>query len=105
MEHTKRAPAFGLALATLGLSFTVGPPIGGYMELTFGVRSVFVTSLLLVLLDVLYIVFHLPETTDVKDNNRSYKQKLNTALEYLPHTWDFEETFSVFRLEYLALVF
>lgn len=66
VENTKRAPAFGLALATLGLSFTIGPILGGYMELTFGTRSVFVVSLFLVILDVVYVVFYLPETTVVQ---------------------------------------
>ena len=66
VENTKRAPAFGLALATLGLSFTIGPPVGGYMALTFGTKSVFGVSLILVVLDVLYIIMYLPETADVQ---------------------------------------
>mmetsp|Transcript_27316 Transcript_27316/g.51004 ORF Transcript_27316/g.51004 Transcript_27316/m.51004 type:complete len:452 (+) Transcript_27316:154-1509(+) len=96
VENTKRAPAFGLALATLGLSFTIGPILGGYMELTFGTRSVFIVSLCLVVLDVLYVVFYLPETAAIQDNRRTYKQKINTALEYLPNTWNLDETFRVF---------
>lgn len=59
---TERAPAYGLALATLGLSFTIGPPLGGYIDSNFGSRSVFILSFVLVLLDVLYIIFVLPET-------------------------------------------
>lgn len=66
VEHTKRAPAFGLALATFGLSFTLGPPLGGYMELTFGTKSVFGVSLVLVVLDVMYVLFYLPETAHVQ---------------------------------------
>lgn len=66
VENTKRAPAFGLALATLGLSFTIGPILGGYMELTFGTRSVFVVSLCLVVVDVIYVLLYLPETTNVQ---------------------------------------
>ena len=66
VENTKRAPAFGLALATLGLSFTIGPILGGYMELTFGTRSVFGVSFFLVIVDVIYVVLYLPETTVVQ---------------------------------------
>jgi MFS transporter, DHA1 family, tetracycline resistance protein len=62
----ERAPAYGLALATLGLSFTIGPPLGGYIDSNFGSRSVFILSFALVLLDLLYILFILPET--VQDN-------------------------------------
>ena len=32
----------------------------------------------------------------VQDNRRTYKQKINTALEYLPNTWNLDETFRVF---------
>jgi DHA1 family tetracycline resistance protein-like MFS transporter len=66
VEHTKRAPAFGLALATFGLSFTIGPPLGGYLDLTLGSRSVFIVSLFLVVVDVVYVLFYLPETTVVQ---------------------------------------
>jgi MFS transporter, DHA1 family, tetracycline resistance protein len=75
VENTKRAPAFGLALATFGLSFTIGPIVGGYMELTFGVRSVFAVSLFLVVMDVFYVMLYLPETADIE-----------VCLLMLPHT-------------------
>jgi predicted MFS family arabinose efflux permease len=58
----ERAPAYGLALATLGLSFTIGPPLGGYIDSNFGSRSVFILSFALVIVDILYILFILPET-------------------------------------------
>lgn len=67
---TERAPAYGLALATLGLSFTIGPPLGGYIDSNFGSRPVFILSSVLVLLDILYILFVLPET--VQENVRFY---------------------------------
>lgn len=62
VEKRKRAPAFGLALATFGLSFTVGPVVGSYVASMFGNQSVFFMSLALVLLSVLYILYQLPET-------------------------------------------
>jgi MFS family permease len=51
-----------LALASLGLSFTVGPVCGGYLARSFGPRAVFCSSLVLVLADVAYIAFVLPES-------------------------------------------
>jgi len=62
VEPRARASAYGLALATLGLSFTVGPVSGGYLALRFGVRCVFFSSLILVIADVLYVVLVLPES-------------------------------------------
>jgi len=62
VEAKKRAPAYGLALASLGLSFTIGPVSGGYLYRSFGPRAVFLTSLLLALLDVAYIALVLPES-------------------------------------------
>ena len=31
-----------------------------------------------------------------QENRRTYKQKLHTALEHLPNTWNLDETFRVF---------
>ncbi len=62
VDTKHRAPAYGLALATFGLSFTVGPLAGSYIAVHFGEQSVFYLSMLLVLLNVLYIIFKLPET-------------------------------------------
>lgn len=58
----RRASAYGLALATFGLSFTVGPIAGSYIAAQWGVKSVFLLSLLLVGVNIVYIVIHLPET-------------------------------------------
>ena len=62
VKPNERAPAYGLALATLGLSFTIGPPLGGYIDSNFNSRSVFILSFVLVIFDLLYILFILPET-------------------------------------------
>lgn len=62
VEKRKRAPAFGLALATFGFSFTVGPVIGSYVASVMGNRSVFLSSLALVAVNVVYILYRLPET-------------------------------------------
>ena len=62
VEPKKRAPAYGLALATFGLSYCIGPVSGSYLASQFGERSVFVTSLVLVIINVVYILTVLPET-------------------------------------------
>ncbi|CAM9248142.1 unnamed protein product [Discosporangium mesarthrocarpum] len=59
-----RAPAYGLALATFGLSFSLGPVIGSYLAKDFGNQAVFMSSVLLSALDVAYIIFILPESRD-----------------------------------------
>ena len=103
VDKKKRAPAYGLALATFGLSFCLGPISGSYLADQIGDRAVFVTSLLLVIIDVLYIIFYLPETVKVQDNKtisgKGIKGIYRTAVEYLPNTWDFQETFRVFRTD------
>lgn len=74
VDSHKRAPAYGLALATLGLSFTIGPPVGGYVDEKLGSRAVFTISFILVIIDALYIIFVLPETVRDKDEVRSSLQ-------------------------------
>jgi MFS transporter, DHA1 family, tetracycline resistance protein len=106
-DKKKRAPAFGLALATFGLSFCLGPVSGSYLAKQFGDPSVFITSMLLVIANVAYIIFYLPETvasvgsfeeqSGERDYQTGFQRKLGVALEYLPNTWNFEETFRIFR--------
>jgi len=79
-SRDRRVSAFGLALATFGLSFTIGPMAGGYLARVEGVEAllpggkspgavhpigqkrVFTTSLVLSVLDLVYIYFFLPES-------------------------------------------
>ncbi len=60
-ERNERVTAYGLALATFGLSFTIGPMAGGYLA---GSKTdyVFRSTLALTLLDLLYIYAILPES-------------------------------------------
>lgn len=60
-ERNERVTAYGLALATFGLSFTIGPMAGGYLA---GSKTdyVFQCTLGLTLLDLLYIYAVLPES-------------------------------------------
>jgi MFS transporter, DHA1 family, tetracycline resistance protein len=66
-EQDERVSAYGLALATFGLSFTLGPMIGGYLAKT-DTQSVFLTSLFLTVLDLLYIYLWLPESRVLSQN-------------------------------------
>ena len=62
-HQEERVSAYGLALATFGLSFTIGPMAGGYLAAQYqNIQYVFITSLLLTLLDLLYIYLILPES-------------------------------------------
>jgi MFS family permease len=96
-DKRKRAPAYGLALATFGLSFCLGPVAGSYIASQFGTRSVFFASLSLVIINVTYIISFLPETVKAISSQQQSFQKLGAALEYLPNTWNLYETFRIFR--------
>ena len=110
-DRDGRVAAYGLALATFGLSFTIGPLLGGYlanvndekgnnfMKLIhmdnedtgndisddhtasdvhpLGQHRVFITSLILAIMDLFYIHFLLPESLNsVKD-----EMEVNTGID------------------------
>ena len=62
IQQKDRAPAYGLALATFGLSFTLGPMTGGFLAATYSRWLVFAICFLLVVVDICYILLYLPET-------------------------------------------
>lgn len=66
VEKRKRAPAYGLALATFGFSFTIGPVLGSYIASVFGNGAVFFLALVLVVANMIYIIYELPETVNLK---------------------------------------
>jgi len=83
-ERDERVTAYGLALAMFGLSFTVGPMAGGYISQSEGggKRYVFVASLVLTVLDLLYIYAILPESRDLQeddDDGRSSRRSSGIA--------------------------
>jgi MFS family permease len=119
-DRDGRVAAYGLALATFGLSFTIGPLLGGYLanvdELgkghggrddiidrriitipppknydddeiggisTLGQHRVFVTSLILTLMDLFYIHFILPESLHIsREENKLQQQQSHVPEEY-----------------------
>lgn len=84
-----RISAFGLALATFGLSFTIGPMLGGYMAKT-DTQYVFLTSLALTILDLLYIHFILPESRPSARNGTQLTSTPTPLLleQYSWNPWD-----------------
>jgi DHA1 family tetracycline resistance protein-like MFS transporter len=64
-QRDERVSAYGLALATFGLSFTIGPMAGGYLSQA-STHYVFICSFLLTVLDLLYIYFILPESRNLE---------------------------------------
>ena len=65
-HQDERVSAYGLALATFGLSFTIGPMAGGYLAQQ-NKQYVFLTSLFLTIVDLLYIYLVLPESRTLED--------------------------------------
>lgn len=106
VDAKQRAPAYGLALATFGLSFTLGPLVGSYVAQTFSDNLVFVLSCLLVTGNVVYITLYLPETVNMADADAAIfsrrgeewnvAQRVRDVLQYLPNTWNVKQTFRVF---------
>lgn len=99
VEKSKRAPAYGLALATFGLSYCLGPISGSYLATQFGDWSVFVMSLLLVVMNAVYIVAVLPETVQTAQTRSALRglSEIGKAMEHLPTTWSISDTFRVFN--------
>lgn len=64
-QQEDRVSAYGLALATFGLSYTIGPMAGGYLART-NTHDVFLCSLFFTILDLLYIYFILPESRETE---------------------------------------
>jgi MFS family permease len=58
----QRLSAYGLALATFGLSFTLGTLCGGYLAETGNPANVFRASCILAIFDLVYIAWILPES-------------------------------------------
>lgn len=91
---------------------------GSYIAAEYGSHTVFLLALLLLVLNVVYIILYLPETVktvNVSDVTLPYilaltfltptdlqhseptLQKLGVAMEYIPNSWNFSETFRIFR--------
>jgi DHA1 family tetracycline resistance protein-like MFS transporter len=87
-----RASAYGLALATFGLSFSIGPVAGGYLENIAGAQGVFRVAAVMVAVDVAYIWMLLPESLPkLRDRHEPalFSEVLpRAATEYRPFQWN-----------------
>lgn len=87
-QQEERVSAYGLALATFGLSFTIGPMAGGYLA-QYNCQYVFLTSLLLTILDLLYIYFVLPESRQGAKENTMDSTRSTVSLITMDHfSWN-----------------
>jgi DHA1 family tetracycline resistance protein-like MFS transporter len=84
-QQEERVSAYGLAMATFGLSFTIGPMAGGYLAKE-NCQYVFLCSLLLTILDLLYIYFILPESHQAAIENMD-SNKSTISLVTLDHNF------------------
>jgi MFS family permease len=85
-HQDERVSAYGLALATFGLSFTIGPMIGGYLAQSHP-QYVFLTSLLLTIVDLLYVYFILPESRQL-DHEGSFESSVSVMSKDATFSWN-----------------
>lgn len=95
-NQDERVSAYGLALATFGLSFTIGPMAGGYLAQS-NKQLVFLTSLLLTVVDLVYIYLFLPESRDLE----AHSGKSAASLMTMDHnfSWRPVETFKILIID------
>jgi MFS transporter, DHA1 family, tetracycline resistance protein len=95
-EQDERVSAYGLALATFGLSFTLGPILGGYLAQT-DKQYVFLASLLLTAMDLLYIYLVLPESRTLEHNETNQSIQSSVSLVTMDHkfSWNPVDTLRI----------
>ena len=69
-----RAKALGMIGAAFGLGFIFGPPVGGYIKQHYGMEWVGYTAMILSIINLLLILFFLPES--IKEKNPAKKIQL-----------------------------
>lgn len=104
VHKERRSSAYGLALATFGLSYCLGPILGGFLAERFSYRAVFAVSVALVVLAVAYIVVILPESRSTEQQRCRRGIRLLAAgmpppEDYLPMSWSPFSVLEVFSGE------
>lgn len=105
VDPSERAIMYGYALATFGLSLSIGPLTGGYLAEINDYSFIYSISVIFAIVDLLYILFLLPETKSVQSStvNGIYK-----AMVELFTSWSMESSLSLLNdqelLQHLALV-
>lgn len=103
-EQDERVSAYGLALATFGLSFTLGPMLGGYLAQS-DKQHVFIASLILTALDLLYIYLVLPESRILepshygKNMNQSIRGSLSLVIMDHKFSWKPVDTLRIIAMD------
>lgn len=69
-----RSKALGMIGAAFGLGFIFGPPVGGYIKQHYGMEWVGYTAMILSIINLLLILFFLPES--IKEKNAHKKIQL-----------------------------
>uniref|UniRef100_A0A7S1UFU1 Major facilitator superfamily (MFS) profile domain-containing protein n=2 Tax=Phaeomonas parva TaxID=124430 RepID=A0A7S1UFU1_9STRA len=94
VEVNARAPAYGLALATFGLSFCIGPVTGSVLSERYPEtpRFVFMGTVLLTAIDLLYIVYVLPETC-----GEHREERMGLAFPHSPAPFKLRDAYSGLR--------
>lgn len=103
----ERVTAYGLAMATLGLSFTIGPMLGGYLA-QYNTRYVFACSLVLTILDLVYIYAILPESKELPGGvalSRSSAMSIISSIDHHKVSWNPVDTLRIVAVDpFLRLV-
>jgi MFS transporter, DHA1 family, tetracycline resistance protein len=99
-QQDERVSAYGLALATFGLSFTIGPMAGGYLA-KYNTQYVFMASLVLTILDLLYIYIVLPESLILRERKSDSGTRSTVSLMTLSHnfSWNPWDTLQLIVLD------
>ena len=95
-QQEERVSAYGLALATFGLSFTIGPLVGGYLAKSHR-QYVFLASFLLTAIDLIYIYFVLPESRSLE--HRSLKSNISLITMDHSFSWNPVNTLRLLMLD------
>jgi DHA1 family tetracycline resistance protein-like MFS transporter len=102
-RRDERVSAYGLAMATLGLSFTIGPMLGGYLA-QYNTRYVFASSLILTLIDLGYIYAILPESRELPET-QSTTMSLISSIDQFKVSWNPWDTMRIIAVDpFLRLV-
>ncbi|MFZ2718540.1 MAG: MFS transporter, partial [Candidatus Absconditicoccaceae bacterium] len=71
-DHKERTLNLGLFGAIFGISFIVGPGLGAFL-LQWGIKAPFLVSILLCLINIIFILLRLPETNKLLDKVKKIK--------------------------------
>jgi DHA1 family tetracycline resistance protein-like MFS transporter len=96
VEPKERAVMYGFALATFGLSLSIGPLSGGYLAQQYDTDLIFGMSVVLALIDVTYILILLPETRQVQS---SAIDAIYTAIKEMFSSWSMKTSFALLDRE------